>query len=156
MLNSCKCVSLFGGRQSSHPSPLTPLPHPTAAHLRWFPPTELVAPPELVRQLAAAAARQGLIPSPEHWTSYDAAAADDEDEEDEEDEDEEDEDEGAAPTRWTAVWSAVCRVWASKWTDRAWLSRRALGIPEGELFMSVLLQQAGGQAGVRRAGLSRC
>ncbi len=33
------------------------------------------------------------------------------------------------------------QVWASKWTDRAWLSRRACGVPEGDLFMSVLLQQ---------------
>jgi len=35
------------------------------------------------------------------------------------------------------------QVWASKWTDRAWLSRRALGVPDSELYMSVLLQQVG-------------
>ncbi|EFJ40001.1 hypothetical protein VOLCADRAFT_120077 [Volvox carteri f. nagariensis] len=93
---------------------------------------DLVAPPELVRQLAAAAAEQGLIPSADLWwspssssSSVTATNADD----------------GAEGAIWAAVWSAVCRVWASKWTDRAWLSRRALGIGEGELFMSVLLQQ---------------
>ena len=39
------------------------------------------------------------------------------------------------------LWRAVCAVWASKWGDRAWLSRRARGVPEGDLAMSVLLQQ---------------
>ncbi|GAB4821271.1 hypothetical protein N2152v2_008317 [Parachlorella kessleri] len=39
------------------------------------------------------------------------------------------------------LWAAICRVWASKWNDRAWLSRRAQGVPEGDLFMAVLLQQ---------------
>ena len=33
------------------------------------------------------------------------------------------------------------QVWASKWNDRAWLSRRARGVAEGDLFMSCLLQQ---------------
>ncbi|KAI8469254.1 MAG: glutathione synthetase ATP-binding domain-like protein [Monoraphidium minutum] len=40
-----------------------------------------------------------------------------------------------------ALWRAVCGVWASKWGDRAWLSRRACGVAEDELVMSVLLQQ---------------
>lgn len=35
------------------------------------------------------------------------------------------------------------QVWASKWNDRAWLSRRAVGVAEQELFMGVLLQQVG-------------
>ena len=35
----------------------------------------------------------------------------------------------------------VLLVWASKWTERAWLSRRARGIPDDDLFMAVLLQQ---------------
>ncbi|GIM14936.1 hypothetical protein Vretimale_17803 [Volvox reticuliferus] len=100
---------------------------------------ELVAPPDLVRQLAAVASQQGLIPSADSWlsyadagssspasTSYDSDADGDGD---------------ADAGGWSAVWSAVCRVWASKWTDRAWLSRRALGIAEGDLFMSVLVQQ---------------
>lgn len=34
----------------------------------------------------------------------------------------------------------MAQVWASKWTDRAWLSRRAQGIPDAELCMAVLLQ----------------
>ena len=33
------------------------------------------------------------------------------------------------------------QVWASKWNDRAWLSRRARGVPEDKLFMACLLQQ---------------
>jgi len=36
----------------------------------------------------------------------------------------------------------ICvQVWASKWTERAWLSRRARGVPDSSLFMAVLLQQ---------------
>jgi hypothetical protein len=34
------------------------------------------------------------------------------------------------------------QVWASKWSDRAWLSRRARNVPDSSLFMAVLLQQA--------------
>lgn len=34
------------------------------------------------------------------------------------------------------------QVWASKWSDRAWLSRRARGVKDEDLFMAVLLQQA--------------
>ena len=34
------------------------------------------------------------------------------------------------------------QVWASKWNDRAWLSRRARGVPDSTLFMAALLQQA--------------
>jgi alpha-glucan,water dikinase len=37
--------------------------------------------------------------------------------------------------------SAVCRVWASKWNDRAWLSRRARGYAEADLKVSVLVQR---------------
>ncbi|GLI71457.1 hypothetical protein VaNZ11_016678, partial [Volvox africanus] len=108
---------------------------------------DLVAPPDLVRQLAAVAAQEGLISSADSWLTYADADADfnanavgsssasssyDSDA---------DGDDGDA-RGWAAVWSAVCAVWASKWTDRAWLSRRALGIAEGDLFMSVLVQQA--------------
>ena len=77
---------------------------------------DLVAPVELVKQLAVAAAAAGLVPAAaaEAWVSEAAAdgglsggSADDE------------EDGGAAAAmRWPAVWAAVCRVWASKWTDR--------------------------------------
>lgn len=38
------------------------------------------------------------------------------------------------------------QVWASKWNDRAWLSRRARGVAEGDLFMSCLLQQVSPRA----------
>jgi len=39
------------------------------------------------------------------------------------------------------VWSCIKHVWASKWTERAYLSRKANGIPHDEMFMSVLVQQ---------------
>uniref|UniRef100_A0A7S0RVE0 Pyruvate phosphate dikinase AMP/ATP-binding domain-containing protein n=1 Tax=Pyramimonas obovata TaxID=1411642 RepID=A0A7S0RVE0_9CHLO len=39
------------------------------------------------------------------------------------------------------VWTAVTKVWASQWGERAWLSRRAMGLSEGQLRMSVLLQK---------------
>ncbi|WIA21598.1 hypothetical protein OEZ85_000786 [Tetradesmus obliquus] len=42
---------------------------------------------------------------------------------------------------WTACWSAICGVWASKWNHRAWLSRRSAGLPEEQLAVSVLMQQ---------------
>lgn len=35
------------------------------------------------------------------------------------------------------------QVWASKWSERAWLSRKARGVPDASLYMAVLLQQAG-------------
>ncbi len=92
---------------------------------------DLVAPPALVRQLADVAAAQGLIPSADTWVN--AAAAGPE--------------AGGGLLGWRSVWSAVCGVWASKWTDRAWLSRRAMGIPEQQLYMSVLLQQVSGAGG---------
>ena len=37
------------------------------------------------------------------------------------------------------LWRAVKQVWASKWTERAYLSRRAGGVVEGDLSMAVLL-----------------
>lgn len=46
-----------------------------------------------------------------------------------------------SPVAWPATWSAICTVWASKWSDRAWLSRQAVGLPDQDLFMSVLLQR---------------
>lgn len=39
------------------------------------------------------------------------------------------------------MWAAITKVWASQWAERAWLSRQACGVPEGQLSMSVLLQQ---------------
>jgi len=37
------------------------------------------------------------------------------------------------------LWPAVKRVWGSKWTERAWLSRRAAAIAEEDLSMAVLV-----------------
>jgi alpha-glucan,water dikinase len=42
---------------------------------------------------------------------------------------------------WEQTWHAIRRVWASKWNDRAYLSRRARGIPHESLQMAVLIQQ---------------
>ena len=39
------------------------------------------------------------------------------------------------------LWDAVCGVWASKWTERAWLSRKACGIPDEDLNVAVLLME---------------
>lgn len=38
------------------------------------------------------------------------------------------------------VWSGVKRVWASKWNERAFASRRAFGLPDASLQMAVLLE----------------
>ncbi|KAI8469304.1 MAG: pyruvate phosphate dikinase, partial [Monoraphidium minutum] len=46
-----------------------------------------------------------------------------------------------ADPEWRALFRSVCRVWASKWNDRAWLSRRARRMHDDELQVSVLLQQ---------------
>jgi alpha-glucan, water dikinase len=45
------------------------------------------------------------------------------------------------PPDMEAAWSCIKRVWASKWTDRAYLSREANGVPHAAVFMSVLVQQ---------------
>ncbi len=42
---------------------------------------------------------------------------------------------------WNKLWKAVCKVWSSKWNDRAWLSRQANGIADEDLVMSCLIQQ---------------
>jgi alpha-glucan,water dikinase len=47
----------------------------------------------------------------------------------------------AWPLNWDEAWMFIKRVWSSKWNDRAYLSRRANGIPHDELFMSVLIQR---------------
>jgi alpha-glucan,water dikinase len=39
------------------------------------------------------------------------------------------------------AWMCIKRVWASKWNERAYLSRKARGIPHGDLLMAVLVQQ---------------
>jgi len=47
----------------------------------------------------------------------------------------------AWPNDWEAAWSRVKQVWASKWNERAFLSRQRVGLPHESLFMSVLIQQ---------------
>ncbi len=42
---------------------------------------------------------------------------------------------------WERAWPAILRVWASKWNERAFLSRRAHAIPHDHLRMAVLIQQ---------------
>lgn len=39
------------------------------------------------------------------------------------------------------AWMCIKRVWASKWNERAYLSRKARGIPHDDLLMAVLVQQ---------------
>jgi alpha-glucan,water dikinase len=46
------------------------------------------------------------------------------------------------PVDWGEAWTCIKRVWSSKWTDRAFLSRRANGFPHDGLFMAVLVQEA--------------
>lgn len=46
----------------------------------------------------------------------------------------------ARPSNWEDAWNCIKRVWASKWNERAYLSRKANGIPHDDLFMAVLIQ----------------
>lgn len=48
---------------------------------------------------------------------------------------------GLPAVPWEKTWTAIRRVWASKWNDRACFSRRAQGIPHDSLQMAVLIQQ---------------
>ena len=45
------------------------------------------------------------------------------------------------PDHWNEAWLCIKKVWASKWNERAYVSRRARGIPHEDLFMAVLIQQ---------------
>ncbi|GMT47561.1 MAG: hypothetical protein IEMM0007_1127 [bacterium] len=45
------------------------------------------------------------------------------------------------PEAWDDAWMCIKRVWASRWNERAYLSRKARGIPDEDLFMAVLIQQ---------------
>jgi alpha-glucan, water dikinase len=47
----------------------------------------------------------------------------------------------AWPDDWTKAWTRIKQVWASKWNDRAFLSRRKIGLAHSDLFMAVLIQQ---------------
>jgi alpha-glucan,water dikinase len=52
------------------------------------------------------------------------------------------EDSGIAwPDNWGDAWMCIKRVWASKWNERAYVSRSLRGIPHEGLFMAVLIQQ---------------
>jgi alpha-glucan, water dikinase len=48
---------------------------------------------------------------------------------------------GLPPLEWDEAWYGITRVWASKWTDRAFFSRRSRHVPHGNLLMAVLVQQ---------------
>jgi alpha-glucan, water dikinase len=45
------------------------------------------------------------------------------------------------PGDWELAWSRIKQVWASKWNDRAVLSRRKIGMPQQSLVMAVLIQE---------------
>ena len=47
----------------------------------------------------------------------------------------------SATTDIASLWNAVCGVWASKWTERAWLSRKSCGIDDADLNVAVLLME---------------
>ncbi|KAK9803518.1 hypothetical protein WJX73_002149 [Symbiochloris irregularis] len=88
---------------------------PPALHtLQTLVATQLQPPSSLASEIATAAESAGLVPKSE-W---------------------------AEGTRgWDQAWSAIRGVWASKWNERAWLSRRARGVKDSDLFMACLLQQ---------------
>lgn len=48
---------------------------------------------------------------------------------------------GLPATPWEQSWQAILRVWASKWNERAYLSRRARGLSHESLHMAVLIQE---------------
>ena len=45
------------------------------------------------------------------------------------------------PEDWETAWTRIKQVWASKWNERAFLSRRRVGLPDEALSMSVLIQR---------------
>ncbi len=45
------------------------------------------------------------------------------------------------PEKQDDAWMCIKRVWASKWNERAYFSRKTRGIPHEDLFMAVLIQQ---------------
>ncbi len=45
------------------------------------------------------------------------------------------------PEKWDDAWTCIKRVWASKWNERAYLSRKARGVPHEDLLMAVLIQE---------------
>jgi len=47
---------------------------------------------------------------------------------------------GLRGLQWDTAWEGIKTVWASQWNERAWLSRRALGLEESHLQMACVLQ----------------
>jgi len=47
----------------------------------------------------------------------------------------------ALPEKFEDAWRCITRVWASKWNERAYLSRKAMNLPHEDLFMAVLVQE---------------
>ncbi|KAL9246479.1 hypothetical protein vseg_020009 [Gypsophila vaccaria] len=73
---------------------------------------ELVAPPQLVQELETKMKSSGMP-----WPG----------------------DEGE--TRWGQAWTAIKKVWASKWNERAYFSTRKIGVDHDCLCMAVLVQE---------------
>ncbi len=48
---------------------------------------------------------------------------------------------GFADISWEEIWSAIRKVWSSKWNNRAFYSRKHLGLAHERLQMAVLVQQ---------------
>ncbi|OAI50193.1 hypothetical protein AYO44_05850 [Planctomycetaceae bacterium SCGC AG-212-F19] len=48
---------------------------------------------------------------------------------------------GLPPIPWEQAWGRIRRVWASKWNERAYLSRRERGLAHEDLRMAVLIQE---------------
>jgi alpha-glucan,water dikinase len=46
----------------------------------------------------------------------------------------------AWPEDWESAWRCIKQVWASKWNERAVLSRKRMGLNDEDLFMAVLIQ----------------
>jgi alpha-glucan,water dikinase len=48
---------------------------------------------------------------------------------------------GLPAVPWEQAWTAIRRVWASRWNERAFFARRAAGVRHESLRMAVLIQQ---------------
>jgi len=101
-----------------------PLPAEALAALRGAVRRRLRPTPEVSSALAAKATAAGLIPSASVWEFSKSDCSD-------------------ASPELRRAWKAISAVFASKWTDRAWLARRAAGVVGGDssLFMGVLVQE---------------
>ncbi|HEV2394241.1 MAG TPA: PEP/pyruvate-binding domain-containing protein [Verrucomicrobiae bacterium] len=45
------------------------------------------------------------------------------------------------PEDWDTAWKRIKQVWASKWNERAFLSRQRVGLAHNALYMAVLIQE---------------